>query len=181
LTRRALFLDRDGVINVDRGYVHKAVDVDFVDGIFDLVSLAVKFNYLIIVVTNQAGIGRGFYSEQDFHRLMDWMGGEFIARKGRLDAVYFSPFHPQYGLGEYRRRSECRKPAPGMLLRAQRDLDINLAHSVLIGDKQSDIAAGIAAGVGTVLGLRVDESAGCDGWHRIGGLHEATDYLISRP
>jgi len=175
---RALFLDRDGIINVDRGYVYKPIDVEFVDGIFDLVSAAVSLDYITVVVTNQAGIGRGLYSEQDFHRLMDWMDAEFSARDGRLDAVYYSPFHPVHGRGEYRRHSDCRKPAPGMLLRAQRELNIDLSRSLLIGDKQSDIAAGIAAGVGTVLGLEVDEEYTVrERWHRIDSLYAAINFL----
>lgn len=153
MSRPTLFLDRDGVINVDHGYVYKSKDVEFVDGIFELVAAAKEAGYLVVVVTNQAGIGRGYYSEDDFHALMDWMKARFVERGGQLDAVYFCPYHPEHGIGEYRRESDCRKPAPGMLLQAAHDLDIDLPRSVFVGDKPSDMAAGQAAGVGTLLQL----------------------------
>lgn len=153
MSRPALFLDRDGVINVDHGYVHKPGDVEFVDGIFEMVAAAKKAGYLVVVVTNQAGIGRGYYSEADFLALMDWMKARFVEHGGQIDAVYFCPFHPEHGIGEYRRDSDCRKPAPGMLLQSGRELDIDFARSIFIGDKPSDMAAGHAAGVGTLLYL----------------------------
>lgn len=148
---KALFLDRDGVINVDNCYVHKVEDFEFVPGIFDLVRLGKAKGYRIVVVTNQAGIGRGYYSKEQFQLLTDWMCGQFELNGGHIDAVYFCPFHPEHGVGDYRRESDCRKPAPGMLLQAQNDLDIDLEASVLVGDKPSDMLAGRAAGVGTLI------------------------------
>ena len=149
--RAALFLDRDGVINVDRGYVHKKEDVEFIDGIFELVAAAVRAGYPVIVVTNQSGIGRGLYGEEAFHALMGWMGGEFSSRGGRLDAVYFCPFHPEHGQGIYKRDSPERKPAPGMLLRAAVEHGLDLAGSILVGDSVSDVQAGEAAGIGRIF------------------------------
>ena len=179
MSQPALFLDRDGVINVDHGYVHKPEDVEFVDGIFELVAAAKRAGYLVVVVTNQAGIGRGYYSEDDFHALMDWMKARFVERGGQVDAVYFCPYHPEHGIGEYRRESDCRKPAPGMLLQAARDLDIDLASSIFVGDKPSDMAAGRAAGVGTVLQLGKGEcdTAGANLCVPIQQLREAIPYL----
>lgn len=149
--RSALFLDRDGVINVDRGYVYKKEDLEFIDGIFELVAAAARADYLVIVVTNQSGIGRGLYSEDVFHALMAWMKGEFASRGGRLDAVYFCPFHPEHGKGIYKRDSPERKPAPGMILRAAGEHGLNLAGSILVGDSVSDMQAGEAAGVGRIF------------------------------
>jgi len=149
MKRPALFLDRDGVINIDHGYVHRSVDVEFLDGIFELVAEAKRAGYLVVVITNQAGIGRGYYSEADFQALMDWMKSKFVEHGGQIDAVYFCPYHPEHGVGEYRRDSDCRKPAPGMFLKAQSELNIDMERSILIGDKSSDMAAGLAAGVGT--------------------------------
>lgn len=157
MSRLALFLDRDGVINVDHGYVHKPEDVEFVDGIFELIAAAKISGYLVVVVTNQAGIGRGYYSEDDFHALMDWMKARFVERGGQLDAIYFCPYHPEHAIGEYRRESDCRKPAPGMLLQAAYDLDIDLVGSIFVGDRPSDMRAGGAAGVGTLLHLGAGE------------------------
>ena len=151
MSRRALFLDRDGVINVDHGYVHTPESFHFIEGIFELVAAANRAGYLVVVVTNQAGIGRGYYGEAQFHELNHWMRGRFAEHNGRIDRIYFCPYHPEDGIGSYRRESAFRKPAPGMLLQAQRELDIDLRKSILVGDKLSDIAAGRSAGVGTLL------------------------------
>lgn len=149
--KQALFLDRDGVINVDHGYVHSPNQVDFIDGIFELVKYAKAANFIVVIVTNQAGIGRGYYTEEEFHNLMEWMKDRFVERDGLIDAIYYCPYHPEYGIGEYKRDSECRKPNPGMLLQAKRDFDIDMERSVFIGDKPSDIYAGRKAGVGNLL------------------------------
>ena len=154
MRRPALFLDRDGVINVDHGYVHRPEEFEFLEGIFELVANANEAGYLVVVVTNQAGIGRGYYSQEQFHALTNWMKTKFSERGGTIDAVFFCPYHPEYGIGEYNRESDCRKPAPGMLLRAQRELNIDMKHSILIGDRLTDMVAGRAAGVGTLLHLK---------------------------
>lgn len=177
MNRRALFLDRDGVINVDHGYVHMQEAVEFVDGIFELVAAAKQLGYLVVVVTNQAGIGRGYYTEAHFHALMDWMALQFVERQAKIDAVYFCPYHPEHGIGEYRCESEFRKPAPGMLLQAQRELAIDMARSIFIGDTQTDMAAGRAAGIGTLLHFN-GEKAGED-TIVITRLSEALPYLRS--
>ncbi len=145
--RRALFLDRDGVINHDTGYLWRIADFVFKDGIFDLCRLAVARRYRLIVVTNQAGIGRGLYSESDFHRLTAWMRRKFEQEGAPLTDVYHCPFHGQQGLGIYRKDSFDRKPNPGMLLKAARDHNVALACSAIVGDKESDMEAGYRAGV----------------------------------
>ena len=145
---RALFLDRDGVINVDHGYVCTREQFDFVDGIFDLCRRAADLGYLIVVVTNQAGIGRGYYTEQQFLELMGWMCRVLRENGAPVAKVYFCPFHPEHGIGNYKVDSIDRKPGPGMILQAARELDIDLADSILLGDRESDIQAGTAAGVG---------------------------------
>lgn len=149
--RPALFLDRDGVINADHAYVCRQEDFEFVDGIFKLCRYAKKLGYLIFVVTNQAGIGRGFYTEQDFLKLTEWMCGIFSAEGVVIDKVYFCPFHPEHGVGKYKVNSPFRKPGPGMILQAAEEFGVDLARSVLVGDKETDIQAGIAAGVGCNL------------------------------
>lgn len=147
----ALFLDRDGVINVEKNYVHRIDDFEFIDGIFDLCRMAVERNMPIVVVTNQAGIGRGYYSEDQFETLTNWMRGRFAEEGVPVAAVYYCPYHPVHGVGPYRKESFDRKPNPGMLLRARDDLGLDLARSVLIGDKASDIFAAKEAGVGFTL------------------------------
>lgn len=151
--RRALFLDRDGVINVEKNYVHRIEDFEFLPGIFELCTTARELGFALVVITNQAGIGRGYYTQTDYRRLTDWMLGEFLARGIAIERVYHCPYHPTAGVGEYRRESFDRKPNPGMILRARDELGLDLGRSALIGDKDSDIAAGRAAGVGHLLRL----------------------------
>lgn len=148
-SRPALFLDRDGVINIDHGYVYRREDFQFVDGIFELCIAAQTAGYRIVVVTNQAGIGRGYYSEKDFETLTEWMNSEFRRRGIVIDDVFYCPFHPEHGVGRYKIDSEFRKPNPGMILSAATKHAIDLHMSVLVGDKVSDIQAATAAGVGS--------------------------------
>lgn len=154
----ALFLDRDGVINIDHGYVYKQENFEFVEGIFELCRTAKRLGYLIFVVTNQAGIGRGYYTEQDFLKLTDWMCEVFNGKGVVIDKVYFCTSHPEYGVGQHKIDSPYRKPGPGMILQAVEEFGVDLARSVLVGDKETDIQAGIAAGVGCNLLYRASTS-----------------------
>lgn len=149
----ALFLDRDGVINVDHGYVYRAQDFEFMPGIFELARTARALGLRLVVVTNQAGIGRGLYGEADFERLTAWMRDRFADEGAPIDAVYHCPTHPTAGIGAYRVESPRRKPNPGMFLEARDALGLDLGASILLGDKPSDIDAGLAAGVGCNLWL----------------------------
>jgi D-glycero-D-manno-heptose 1,7-bisphosphate phosphatase len=177
--RPALFLDRDGVINVEKNYVYRIEDFEFLDGIFDLCRAAAERNMPIVVVTNQAGIGRGYYSEAQFLTLTDWMRARFEEERAPIAVVYFCPFHPEYGVGTYGQESFDRKPNPGMLLRARDELGLDLGSSILIGDKGSDIAAAKAAGVGlaVLLGADVENAAPAK---VVASLHEAFELLLSR-
>lgn len=145
---RALFLDRDGVINHDAGYTSSTEKFKFINGIFELCRAATRLDYLLIVVTNQAGIGRGYYSEQDFFKLTEWMNKRFEDEGVLITDVFYCPYHPEHGVGCYKKESFDRKPNPGMLLRAAEKYQINLAHSIMIGDKDSDMQAACKAGVG---------------------------------
>lgn len=147
----ALFLDRDGVINVDYGHVSRAEDFTFVDGIFELVRTANVRGFEVVVVTNQAGIAKGFYSEAQFVSLMHWVSQQFIARGARIDAVYYCPCHPDHGIAPYRADSQGRKPHPGMMYRAAAERGLKLAQSVMVGDRVSDMQAGSAAGIGRLF------------------------------
>jgi D-glycero-D-manno-heptose 1,7-bisphosphate phosphatase len=149
--KRALFLDRDGVINVERGYVHRREDFQFQEGIFELCQAAQSLGYLLVVVTNQAGIARGYYTEADFLELTTWMRRQFAERQIRIADVYYCPYHPVDGIGAYKYDSPDRKPRPGMLYRARADLKLDLASSILIGDRSSDIEAARTAGVGSSI------------------------------
>lgn len=144
---RALFLDRDGVINEDYGYVHKVEDFHFRNGIFDLCRAAQEAGFKIVVVTNQSGIGRGFYSADQFHLLNRHMLCTFMHKGIQVEKVYFCPFHPRHGLGHFQKRSFDRKPNPGMIIQACNDFNINPMASFLIGDKESDQLAAEKAGI----------------------------------
>ncbi len=144
---RAAFLDRDGVINIDHGYTCRREDFAFVPGVLDAAARLHALGLTLVVVTNQSGIGRGMYTEADFHALTDWMRTQFAQACAPLAGVYWCPHHSVDAVGAYRRECDCRKPAPGMLLAAARDLQIDLGASVLFGDKHSDLQAAQAAGV----------------------------------
>lgn len=135
---KALFLDRDGVINVDKSYVYKVQDFEFCAGIFELCEFFSQKGFKIFVITNQSGIERGFYSEKDFEKLSEFMLGEFAKKGISISKVYHCP-HLQ--------GCECRKPKPGMILKAQAEFDIDLANSILIGDNFTDMQAGQNAGI----------------------------------
>lgn len=175
---RALFLDRDGVINHEVGYLHRPDDVRFVEGIFPLCRAARSLGYKLVVVTNQSGIARGFYTTNQFEQLMAWFRAQFEREQAPLDAVYHCPFHPEHGVGEFRREHVDRKPGPGMLLRAARDLDFDLERSILIGDRCSDIAAANAAGLREAFLLSGTETNSCEGSYRaIDSLNLALQWL----
>ena len=121
--RAALFLDRDGVINHEVGYLSRPEDVRWVEGIVPLCRTAQRLGYVLVVVTNQSGIARGLYTTAQFEAVMVWMRSELGAAGVVLDAVYHCPYHPTHGIGEWRREHEDRKPGPGMLFRAALELD----------------------------------------------------------
>lgn len=143
----AAILDRDGVINFERGYVHLIEDFEFISGALEACRRFHEAGYRLVVVTNQAGIARGYYDESAFHRLTAWMKECFIQAGAPLSGVYFCPHHPEAETKRYRTKCACRKPAPGMILQAAAELNLNLAASFLVGDKVSDIEAAEAAGV----------------------------------
>ena len=148
--RKALLLDRDGVINVDKGYVSRIEDFEWQPGIFDLLAAAHRADYLLVVVTNQSGIGRGYYAEKDFQRLMAWMRAELEEKAIPIERVYHCPYHPDAVIPEYKAAHPWRKPEPGMIVAARDDLGLALDRSIMIGDQWTDMLAGQAAGVGTL-------------------------------
>ena len=140
---KAAFLDRDGVINVDHGYVSRVEDFEFQEGIFELFETLQNMDFVLFVVTNQSGIARGYYSLEDFLNLSEYMLSELKNRGVEIKEIAYCPHHPDI-TGE----CECRKPKPGMILDLASRYGIDLKSSILIGDKQSDIDAGKNAGLG---------------------------------
>jgi D-glycero-D-manno-heptose 1,7-bisphosphate phosphatase len=180
---RALFLDRDGVVNREIGYLIHPEEVTFVDGIFSLCKTAKQLGYRLVIVTNQAGIARGLYTEADYHALMQWMREEFRREGIVLDGVYHSPYHPVHGIGEYKREHEDRKPGAGMLRRAARDLGLVLSESVMIGDRCTDIGAANAGGLCQAFLIRGTESEDelCQGsYTTVDSLGEVESWLMER-
>lgn len=176
--RKALFLDRDGVINVNHGYVHTVAKTDWVEGIFELCKAARQAGFVLVVVTNQAGIARGNYSEEEFLAYTRWMHAEFAARGTPLAATYYCPHHPQGVLEQYRAECACRKPGPAMILAAADALDINLGESWLMGDKPSDMAAAKAAGMRRALLLSAHREPVREGMAvQVSSLSEARQVL----
>lgn len=143
----ALFLDRDGVINRDTGYPWRREDIVWIDGVFDALALARRCGYRIFVVTNQAGVGRGFYGEPDVQALHRWMGAELAAAGAGVDDWRYCPHHPDAVLPHYRADHPWRKPRPGMILDLLAHWPTDRANSLLIGDRESDLAAAAAAGL----------------------------------
>lgn len=148
LSKPAVFLDRDGVINVDHGYVHDEHDFEYIDGVFEAAKAFKDMGYLLVLVTNQSGIARGKFSEDRFLSLTQWMDWNFVDNGVELDGIYYCPHHPEHGIGDYKQDCECRKPKPGMFISARDFLKIDMANSVMIGDKAEDMMAAEAAGVG---------------------------------
>lgn len=142
MARSALFLDRDGVINIDKNYVYKIEDFEFVEGIFELCRFYSERGFLIFIVTNQAGIARKYYTVKDFVHLTKWMEKKFLDNGVLITKTYFCPHHPDFNIS-----CDCRKPMPGMIYKARNEFNIDLSQSILIGDKPSDIEAAKSAGI----------------------------------
>lgn len=179
MSEKALFLDRDGVVNVEIGYLHQSEDVEFVPGIVSLCRTAMRLSYRLVIVTNQAGIARGYYDELAFESLMDWMREQLRAQGIELDAVYYCPYHPEHGIGGYKREHEDRKPGTGMLRKAMKELDLSLADSVMVGDRCSDIAAANSAGLRQAFLLEGTEASACNGSYLfVKSLAEVEQWLV---
>jgi rfaE bifunctional protein nucleotidyltransferase chain/domain len=154
--RKAVFLDRDGVINEDHGYVHNWSDFKFIPGAIEGLHRLYSAGYILIIVTNQSGIARGYYNENQYSELTNRMLEELLRHDINISSVYHCPHHPEALITRYKSFCECRKPAAGMIFSAQRDFNIDLSGSILIGDKLSDILAARTAGVGRAY------MVGCD-------------------
>ena len=166
--QKAVFLDRDGVINVDKAYVSKIEDFEFCEGVFETLRHFQKLGYLLIIVTNQSGIGRGYYSEEDFQKLTAWMRQELLHVKITIDAVYHCPHAPEVNCA-------CRKPKSGMFEEAIKTFDINMRHSWMIGDKPSDIEA--AHGVGIEQTILLGSAQSSDAKYRVNFLLDTINFI----
>lgn len=156
--QRALFLDRDGVLNIDHGYIGSIERFDLIPGVAEALGRALALGYRLIVVTNQSGIARGYFTAEDYARVERHMIATFAAKGVRFTGIYHCPHHPDGTQPAFAARCECRKPLPGMIVRACADHRIDPGRSIMVGDRPSDLAAGDAAGVGNgfLIGVPVD-------------------------
>ena len=145
--KAAVFLDRDGVINVEKDYVYTIDEFEFIEDSIEALKILQDKGYALVVVTNQSGIARGYYTEEDFLKLTEWMDWCLIDRGVTLDGIYYCPHHPEKGIGKYKVDCNCRKPKAGLIFDAVKQLDIDLGRSVMVGDKVSDIECGKNAGI----------------------------------
>ena len=139
MTSKALFLDRDGVLIEDTAYPFKRKDLVIRESVLPLLKEAIRREYRLVILTNQSGIARGYFTEEQYFRFQDWMFREFRNRGIEFQGSYFCPYLEDAPLPEYRRKSEDRKPEPGMVYKAHRDLGIDPAESIMVGDKESDL------------------------------------------
>ncbi len=163
--KKALFLDRDGVLNElneGKAFISKIEDFRFKRGVFETLRYFQENGYLLIIVTNQSGIGVGLYKEEDYHILNDYMLDKFVQEGIEITEVFYSPFHKD-GFGKYKKDSDCRKPRPGMILNAVKKYDIDVKQSIMVGDKPNDVKAGMAAGIEDLFlvstGAKYDEES----------------------
>ena len=157
LKRRAVFFDRDGVLNIDHGYVFRPEDWQWTPGAIDAIKWCNDNGYLVIVVTNQSGVARGYYSEADVVQLHEWVNEDLRRHQAKIEAFYYCPHYPNASVLEYALECNCRKPQPGMLLAAIAKFNIAVTFAVMFGDKPGDIEAASAAGIRGVL---VEKNAG---------------------
>lgn len=155
MQKKAVFLDRDGVINKEKNYLYQKKDFEFIDGVFEACRYFQKIGYQLIVVTNQSGIARSYYQKEDFYKLTKWMLKQFENQGIKILDVFFCPHGPES-------TCNCRKPKPGMLLEAKEKHKIDMKNSWMIGDKEADVGAANAAGIkNTILvktGHDIDET-----------------------
>jgi D,D-heptose 1,7-bisphosphate phosphatase len=147
LCRPALFLDRDGVVNVDHGYIASRERFEWMPGAREAIRAATNVGWHVFVVTNQAGVARGYYDEAAVIALHSWMADEVRRGGGTIDDIRYCPFHEEASVPAYRRASDWRKPAPGMLLDLMSKWELDPARCILIGDQETDMLAACAAGI----------------------------------
>jgi D-glycero-D-manno-heptose 1,7-bisphosphate phosphatase len=161
---KTIFLDRDGVINKEKGYIFKKDDFEFIDGVFSACQYLLKLGYEIIVITNQSGISRGYYRDLDFVKLNSWMINQFKLKKIKILDTFYCPHLPEANC-------KCRKPKPGMLLEAKKKYGINMEKSWLIGDKEEDIIAANKSGIKNTIIVRSG--------HKIDELNSNAKYILN--
>ncbi|MDI6778174.1 MAG: HAD family hydrolase [Patescibacteria group bacterium] len=173
--KKIIFLDRDGVINVDTGYAYKIEDFQFEKNVAEGLGKLQKKGFEFIIVTNQSGIGRGYYSEDDYQKFNDHVVAQLKKNGIQILKSYYSPFHPE-GIGKYKKASRCRKPEPGMLEHAEKDFHIDNSRSWIIGDKWADVKCGKNFGIKSIL-VKTGKGGKSDEKHKTDVAYIAEDLL----
>ena len=168
---KAVFLDRDGTLNIDHGYVHQIDDFEFIEGSIEALQQLKKMGYLLVLVTNQSGIARGYFSEDQFLQLTEWMDWSLADRGVDLDGIYYCPHLPDAQIDEFKQDCDCRKPKSGMLLQAIKELKIDPQRSIMIGDKIDDLLAGKGANIKTNILVRTGKPVSPEG-------EQTADYVL---
>lgn len=151
MKKRIVFLDRDGTINIEKNYLYRIEDFEFIPGAEKAISMLNRSGYQVVVVSNQAGVARGYYTVKDVDKLHNFINVRLKDYGAHIDQFFFCPHHPEAGLGEYKTECNCRKPKIGMFLQAEKIYQVDKNHSWMIGDNTSDIEAGQRYGVRTIL------------------------------
>ncbi|UAJ65052.1 D-glycero-beta-D-manno-heptose 1,7-bisphosphate 7-phosphatase [Candidatus Schneideria nysicola] len=159
-TTSAIFFDRDGTINIDKGYIYKVKDFHFFNGVIEAMQILNKMDFLLIMVTNQSGIARGIFNERQFIKLTKWIINFLSKFKINIDGFFYCPHHPNAIISSFRKDCICRKPNPGMLLNAKKYFNINMSSSYMIGDKKEDMLAAKLAGIGHPIFLSNEKKQG---------------------
>lgn len=150
---KAVFLDKDGTIIEDVGYMQTPEQIRFIPGSIEAIKMLNEAGYKVVIISNQAGVARGLVTEDMLQTIDKVLHKRILNGGAHVDGIYYCPHHPEYGVYPYKQVCECRKPHPGLIKRAQRDLEINLSQSYMIGDKATDIEAGKRAGTKTIFVL----------------------------
>lgn len=179
----AVFLDRDGTINVEKDYLYRPNDFEFISGAPQAIARLKQAGYKVIVVTNQSGVARGYFTENEVHLLHDYIQRELARFDCAIDAFYICPHHPEHGQGSYKVDCSCRKEQPGMILQAASDHGIDLSRSFMVGDKRADVEAGRAAGCRSILvrtgyGASEEKKLGTNDAIIVNDLTQAADYIL---
>lgn len=168
---KAVFLDRDGTINIEKNYLHKIDEFEYLPGAVEGLKRIYDMGYLLIIVTNQSGIARGYYSEEELHQLNEWMISDLDTKGVKISKVYYCPHHPNASVARYRCDCNCRKPKTGMFWQAQKEFNIDLSESYAIGDKLRDLSICNETAVkGILIGkseIRSENILVCNNWNEI--------------
>lgn len=180
---KVVFLDRDGTINIEKNYLHKIEDFEFIKDSDKAIKLLKDNGFKVVVVSNQAGIARGYYSEEDVEILHEYINNILGKQGARIDAFYYCPHHPEHGIGKYLCECKCRKPLTGMFEKAAEKINIDINKSWMVGDNKGDINAGINFGVKTILvatgyGEKIHNERAVKADYYVANLYEAAKLIV---